>query len=184
MGRTTAVVVLVLNCCGLALAQAANSGSATNTTAQSIGSGSWSLVPVATSASVNTTSAFTINPLIKSTTAATGSYFVIKNFGSVQTLSLTVSQVSAGTGSYTANLHYCLGGVWTVATGACSGVITLIVANSGAATNSGAVTITLAVGASFQIRAQYVATATRTVTDVISVSVATSNLRLATNTAG
>mgnify|MGYP000128401941 CR=1 FL=1 len=181
--RTTAVAVLLLNCCGLAFAQAANNGVASNVSSQSLTSGTWSLVPVATSASTNTQTSFTISPMTKSTAGAKGSYFVIKNFGSVTTLSMTVTQVTSGTGSYTANLHYCSGGTWNTGNGSCSGTITLIVANTNASTNSGTATITLAPNASFQIRAQYVG-GTLTISDVISVSVARANVRLASSTVG
>ena len=183
-GKATAVVVILLNCCGLALAQAANNGVASNVTAQTIGSATWSLVPIATSASPNSQAAYVISPVVRSTNAATGSYFVIKNFGTVQTLSLSVTQVVTGSGTYTVNLHYCAGGVWNTSTGARSGTTTLIVTNTNASTNSGTATITLAPGASFQLRAQYVDNKTDTVTDTVSVSVSPSNLRTATNRSG
>jgi len=104
---------------------------------------------------------------------------VIKNFGTATTASLSVSQVTTGASTYTVNLHYCAGGTWNVSTGACTGTITLIVANTNASTNSGTATISLAAGASFQIRCQYVAAGTRTISDTVSVAVSSTNLRTA-----
>ena len=183
--RAAAVVVVILNCCGLALANATNVGVATNTVPQSIGSGSWKVVPSTTS----------ISPVIRDTSAVVGSikgsYFNLTNTGTLQTISFTIGQVTSGTGNYTVLLKYCrisvsTSALWNLTTGACpaGSTATTMITNTNASTNSAVVTYTMAAGASINVQAQYNATANRTISDAISVTVTRANVRTATATNG
>ena len=182
--RAAAVVVVILNCCGLALAHAANIGTATNVSPQSIVSGSWKVVPSVTA----------INPVIRDNSAVVGSikgsYFTITNTGTLQTISFSLAQTTTGTGNYTVLLKYCpittsTAGAWNLTTGACStGTVTTMLTNTNASTNSATVSYTMAAGASIQVQAQYNATATRTISDAISITVTRASVRAATPTNG
>ena len=182
--RTSAVVVVILNCFGLALAHATNIGTATNTVPQSIVSGTWKVVPSITS----------INPVIRDSSAVVGSikgsYFTISNTGTLQTISFSLAQTTTGTGNYTVLLKYCpittsTAGTWNLTTGACSsGTATTMLTNTNASTNSATVSYIMAPGASIQVQAQYNATGTRTISDAISVTVTRTNVRTAAPTNG
>ncbi len=185
--KAAAVVVVILNCFGLAFANATNVGTATNSIPQLIGSGSWKVVPSVT----------TVNPVIRDTAAAKGSYFTITNTGTLQTLSFTLGQTTtttSGTNAYTVLLNYCrvsgtVAGTWS-ATGTCNtGVLTNMLTNTNASTNSAAVTFTLAPLATISVQCQYHSTTAgapgnRNISDAISVTVTRANVRTATSISG
>jgi len=183
--RTAAVVVVLLNCCSLAIAHASTSGIAITSTPQTLSTGTWSLSP----------SPASVSPVIRDTAAAKGSYFTISNNGSFQTISLTLAQTTVGTGNYTVLLRYCpitttTRGLWNTSTGVCAtGTATTILTNTNASTSSAPLTITLAPTTSFQVQCQYHSTTAgvpgnRTIADSFSVSVAPADLRASTPSAG
>lgn len=129
------------------------------------------------------TGPLTIGGVVRSTNAATGSYFTIRNVGTIQTLAVGLSLATSGTGSYTTNIDECLGGTWTESTGACvGGVITSVRTNSGAQTTSANWIKTINPSSNVRLRIQYVASNTRSVTAVINITVSRANIRAATNT--
>ncbi len=185
--KAAAVGVVMLNCFGLAFANATNIGTATNSTPQAITSGIWSVVPSAT----------TVNPVIRDTATAKGSYFTITNSGTLQTLSFTLGQTTtttSGTNAYTVLLNYCrvsgtVAGTWS-ATGTCNtGVLTNMLTNTNASTNSATITFTLAPAATISVQCQYHSTTAgvpgnRNISDSISVTVTRANVRTATPSFG
>ena len=185
--KAAAVGVVMLNCFGLAFANATNIGTATNSTPQAITSGIWSVVPSAT----------TVNPVIRDTATAKGSYFTITNSGTLQTLSFTLGQTTtttSGTNAYTVLLNYCrvsgtVAGTWS-ATGTCNtGVLTNMLTNTNASTNSATITFTLAPAATISVQCQYHSTTAgvpgnRNISDSISVTVTRANVRAATPSFG
>lgn len=153
----------------------------TSSAPQSFTTGTWKVAPVATNASTGPLAAYSMSGIARSTSTTQGTYFSIRNLGTLQTISMTISQTTTGTGSYTVPVQYCTG-TWTETTGACSGTVTTVFTNSNASTNSGTLTLTLAPNAAVRMRVQYVSTATRTVASSISVSVTRANVRTATST--
>lgn len=186
LGALVALVVS-LTAPGADLAYASIKGVSSNSSTVTTSSGTWSVVAVASSTSTGPLTAWTINPVIKSTTGATGSYFSLKNLGTLSMLSASITQTTTGTPTgqttYTVNLDYCTG-TWTVTSGACSGTIFSIMTNTKATTNTGTFTFptALAAGASIQVRAQYVSSPPQTISDTISISVAQVNACAATTT--
>ena len=153
----------------------------TSSSSQSFSTGTWALVPVATNTATGPLAAYSMSGIARSTSATQGTYFSIRNLGTLQTISMLISQTTTGTGNYTVPVQYCTGS-WTETTGACSGAVTTVFTNTNASTNSGTLTLTLAPNAAARMRVQYVATGTRTVASSISVTVTRANVRTATST--
>ena len=178
--RAAAVVVVILNCCGLALAHAANIGTATNVSPQSIVSGSWKGVPSLTS----------ISPVLKSTS---GTNFNITNTGTLALKSLTVKQVTTGgVAANTVTIDYCRSNTTSASVAwsgnACPAGSTKVNLNTATGSNSPAgsslatsFTVNLAANGVIQARCQY-SGATNTITDTISVIVAATDVRTSTIT--
>lgn len=182
--RTWLIATLfVISQFALPKAFAALTATSTSSLAQTYSTASWGITPVATDTSSNTSAAYVMNAILKSNNKAGGTYFSVRNFGSIQTLSMTIIQTTTGTGTYTVPVQAC-SGVWTESTGACSGTITTIFTNTNASTNSGILTFTLAPSAAKRLRVNYSASGNLTINSSISVSVSSANLRAPISTSG
>ena len=152
----------------------------TNSTAQGFSSGTWAVVPVATNTSTGPLTSYVMTGIARDTSTTKGTYFSIRKLGTLQTISMSITQTTTGTGSYTVPLQYCTG-TWTETTGACSGTVTTIMTNTNASSLTQTFTFTLAANASLRARVQYVKSGgAATVNSTISISVSRSDVRAAT----
>ena len=164
------------NLASAALNSITNNGGTTNLT-----SGKWGAVAAA--APTDASTGQYVVSVQRSTIPATGSYFTIRNVGTLQLLSMNLSLNTAGVSNYTTNIDECLGGTWTESSGVCvGGTITQVRTNTNAQTTSSTWTKTINPSTNVRLRIQYVATGSRTVTATINLAVARANVRLATNT--
>lgn len=164
------------NIASAALNSVLNNGGTTNMT-----SGKWG--SVAAAAPTDSSTGQYVVSVQRSTVAATGSYFSIRNVGTLPLLSMTLSLNTVGVSNYTTNIDECLGGTWNESNGACTGgTITLVRANTNAQTTSATWTKSINPSTNVRLRIQYVASGTRTVTATINLTVARSDVRAATNT--
>lgn len=166
-------------------AQASITSVRTNSLPQSISSGSWAVVPVATNTSTGPLANYVMNGIARDTSTTKGTYFSIRNLGASQAISMSITQTTSGTGNYTVPLQYCTG-TWTETTGACSGTVNTIMTNTNASSLTQTFTFTLAANASLRARVSYVKTgaSSLTVNSTISINVTRSNVRIATTTNG
>ena len=129
------------------------------------------------------TGSFTVTGVTKSTAATTGSYFTIRNVGTIASISIGLTLTTSGANTYTTNIHECVGGTWNEANGACTGgVITLVRANTNAQSTTATWTKTINPSSNVRLRLQYVSSPARTVNATISLTMARTNIRTATNT--
>lgn len=152
----------------------------TNSGTTSITSATWGVV-AASNPTNSSSGAYFINN-IKRSTNPNSDYFTVRNIGTVQTISMSLSVTTTGTGSYVTNVHECLGGTWTENTGSCSGTITLVRSNTNAQTTTSNWLKSLNPDATVRLRIQYVATNPAQVDANVSIAVAGSNLRPALST--
>lgn len=169
-------------------ANAALTTISTSSNAQTFATGTWSLVPIATATSANNQTPLVISSVSKGTNSWT--YFWVKNFGTLQTLSLTMTNSTAltsGSGAYSVIMNYCTVPSMNTA-GTCSGgsysSFSLNPTNTNPAPNQ-SLSFTLAPGQTIQFREQYSnSKGNVSVSSTISVAVTRGDVRTATTTNG
>jgi len=162
-------------------AEAALISVVTNGGTTALSSGKWGAV-AALAPTDASTGTFTRTGVIRSTATAKGSYFSIRNVGTLSLLSMSLTLTTTGGGSYTTNIHRCTT-TWTESNGSCpGGTITLVRANTNAQNATITWTMAIAPSTNVRLRLQYVAGGTRTVNATVSLAVARVNVQAATNT--
>ena len=158
-----------------------------NSTPQTFVSAKWAVGAVDTVTVNPSSSNYTIAAVARSTSAATGTYFSLKNVGTVTTASLTMFETITGSSNTTTvNIDAC-STTWNEATGACTGgTITNISARVNNVTAlSIPYSVVIPAGGSKRLRIQYVKTGgASTVTAIFSISISKTQIRTAVSTNG
>lgn len=160
-----------------------------NSSAQVFSTGKWAIIPILNAGDSGTPSSLTINAVAK---ANSWSYFWVKNFGTLQTISFSMTNsttMTSGNGNYSVAMSYCnipnmnTAGTCT-GTGANYNSFGLNPTTATPAPNL-PLTFTLAPGQTIQFRQQYTKpSGNATIKSVISIAVARADVRSASSFIG
>ena len=184
-----AVIIFTVSQVCAPQAHAALIATRSNSSPQVFSSGYWAVIALSDPVNNSPLSAYSIPSVGRDNAGGRGTYFYIKNIGTLATLSanVTVSSTISTNNAYTIKLESCAG-TWNTSTGSCSSGLSTILNNSSISPHTNTISKTVSWSNSFnpasyaQVRLSYSSSGNRSVSATVSIAVSRADVRSATNT--